>query len=165
LFAFGFGLTYADNGDLAALPEASGVTGNEGATGVFFARGDAGPGMALRLEQAAGQGLTVTRVPDALPDDRLKITGVDHLVQEDGRRLAWSGKGEAVAALQSHTALDLQRESNGDLMLLTTLRVDAAPEVRRGCRSVAAWAARHASPSGRRWRRFHKASGSALACR
>lgn len=128
LFAFGFGLTYADNGDLAALPEASGVTGNEGATGVFFARGDAGPCMALRLEQAAGQGLTVTRVPDALPDDRLKITGVDHLVQEDGRRLAWSGKGEAVAALQSHTALDLQRESNGDLMLLTTLRVDAAPE-------------------------------------
>lgn len=128
LFAFGFGLTYADNGDLAALPEASGVTGNEGATGVFFARGDAGPGMALRLEQAAGQGLTVTRVPDALPDDRLKITGVDHLAQEDGRRLAWSGKGEAIAALHSHTALDLQRESNGDLMLLTTLRVDAAPE-------------------------------------
>ncbi|MCF3525837.1 glycoside hydrolase family 3 protein [Stenotrophomonas maltophilia] len=128
LFAFGFGLTYADNGDLAALPEVSGVTGNEGATGVFFARGDAGPGMALRLEDAAGQGLTVTRVPDALPDDRLKITGVDHLAQEDGRRLAWSGKGEAVAALQSHTALDLQRESNGDLMLLTTLRVDAAPK-------------------------------------
>ncbi|KOQ67815.1 1,4-beta-D-glucan glucohydrolase [Stenotrophomonas maltophilia] len=128
LFAFGFGLTYADSGDLAALPEASGVTGNEGVTGVFFARGDAGPGMALRLEQAAGQGLTVTRVPDALPDDRLKITGVDHLAQEDGRRLAWSGNGEAVAALQSHTALDLQRESNGDLMLLTTLRVDAAPK-------------------------------------
>lgn len=128
LFAFGFGLTYADNGNLAALPEASGVTGNEGATGVFFARGDAGPGMALRLEQAAGQGLTVTRVPDALPDERLKITGVDHLAQEDGRRLAWSGKGEAVTALQSHTALDLQRESNGDLMLLTTLRVDAAPK-------------------------------------
>lgn len=128
LFAFGFGLTYADNGDLAALPEASGVTGNEGATGVFFARGDAGPGMALRLEDAAGQGLTVTRVPDALPDDRLKITGVDHLAQEDGRRLAWSGNGEAAAALQSHTALDLRRESNGDLMLLTTLRVDAAPK-------------------------------------
>ncbi|MBS3726978.1 hypothetical protein JLDANKMP_02458 [Stenotrophomonas sp. PE591] len=128
LFAFGFGLTYADNGDLGALPEASGVTGNEGATGVFFARGDAGPGMALRLEQAAGQGLTVTRVPDALPGDRLKITGVDHLAQEDGRRLAWSGNGEAAAALQSHTALDLQRESNGDLMLLTTLRVDAAPK-------------------------------------
>ncbi|WP_256843639.1 putative glycoside hydrolase, partial [Pseudomonas aeruginosa] len=54
--------------------------------------------------------------------------GVDHLAQEDGRRLAWSGNGEAVAALQSHTALDLRRESNGDLMLLTTLRVDAAPK-------------------------------------
>ena len=57
--------------------------------------------MALRLEDAAGQGLTVTRVPDALPDDRLKITGVDHLAQEDGRRLAWgqwrSRRGTAVA--------------------------------------------------------------------
>lgn len=127
LFAFGFGLTYADKGDLPVLPEASGLTGNEGASGVFFARGDAGPGMALRIEDGAEQGLNVTRVPDALPDDRLKITGVDHLAQEDGRRLAWSGNGEAVVALQSHTPLDLQREANGDLMLLTTLRVDAAP--------------------------------------
>jgi beta-glucosidase len=127
LFAFGFGLTYADKGDLAALPEESGVTGEEGAPGVFFARGDAGSGMALRLETADGQGVTVTKVPDALDGDLLKVTGVDHQAQEDGRRLAWSGKGEAVAALQSHTALDLQRESNGDVMLLTTLRVDAAP--------------------------------------
>lgn len=127
LFPFGFGLSYADKGDLAALPEVSGVTGNEGATGVFFARGDAGAGMALRLEDGAGQGMTVISVPDALADDRLKITGVDHLAQEDGRRLAWSGQGEAVAALQSHTPLDLQREANGDLMLLTTLRVDVAP--------------------------------------
>ena len=127
LFPFGFGLSYADKGDLAALPEVSGVTGNEGATGVFFARGDAGAGMALRLEDGAGQGMTVISVPDALAGDRLKITGVDHLAQEDGRRLAWSGQGEAVAALQSHTPLDLQREANGDLMLLTTLRVDVAP--------------------------------------
>lgn len=127
-FAFGFGLTYADNGDLAALPEVSGVTGNEGAVGVFFARGDAGSGMALRLENGAGQGVTVTKVPESLDGGLLNVTGVDHLAQEDGRRLAWTGRGEAVAALQSHTALDLQRESNGDLMLLTTLRVEAAPQ-------------------------------------
>ena len=127
LFAFGFGLTYGDNGDLAALPEVSGVSGEEGATGVYFARGDAGSGMALRLEAGTGQGVTVTKVPEALEGDLLKVTGVDHQAQEDGRRLAWSGKGEAVVALQSHTALDLQRESNGDLMLLTTLRVDSAP--------------------------------------
>lgn len=126
-FAFGFGLSYADNGDLPPLPEVSGVTGNEGASGVFFARGDAGSGMALRLQNGTGQGVTVTKVPEALEGDLLKVTGVDHLAQEDGRRLAWSGTAEAVAALQSHTALDLQRESNGDLMLLTTLRVESAP--------------------------------------
>ncbi len=127
-FAFGYGLTYADKGDLAALPEVSGVTGNEGAAGVFFAAGDAGAGMALRLENATGQGVTVTKVPEGLDGDLLNVTGVDHLKQEDSRRLAWTGKGEATAALQSHTALDLQRESNGDLMLVTTLRVDAAPK-------------------------------------
>jgi len=127
LFAFGFGLTYADKGDLAALPEDSGVTGDEGAAGVFFARGDAGAGIALRMEAADGQGVTVTKVPEALDGDLLRVTGVDHQAQEDARRLAWSGKGEALVALQSHTALDLQRESNGDVMLLTTLRVEAAP--------------------------------------
>ncbi|WP_315386021.1 exo 1,3/1,4-beta-D-glucan glucohydrolase [uncultured Stenotrophomonas sp.] len=127
-FAFDYGLTYADKGDLAALPEVSGVTGNEGAAGVFFAAGDAGAGMALRLETATGQGVTVTKVPEGLDGDLLNVTGVDHLKQEDSRRLAWTGKGEATAALQSHTALDLQRESNGDLMLVTTLRVDAAPK-------------------------------------
>ena len=127
LFAFGFGLTYADKGDLAALPEESGVSGDEGVSGVFFARGDAGAGMALRLEAGDGQGVTVTKVPEALNTDLLKVTGVDHLAQEDARRFAWSGKGEAVAALQSHTPLDLQRESNGDVLLLTTLRVDTAP--------------------------------------
>ncbi|MBB6367227.1 beta-glucosidase [Xanthomonas sacchari] len=128
LFAFGYGLRYADNGDLAKLSEVSGLTGNEGAAGVFFARGAAGPGMALRLEGSTGQGVTVTRVPESLDGALLKVTGVDHLAQEDGRRLAWSGRREAVVALQSHTPLDLQRESNGDLMLVTTLRVDTAPQ-------------------------------------
>ncbi|XQA72821.1 glycoside hydrolase family 3 protein [Xanthomonas sacchari] len=128
LFAFGYGLRYADNGNLARLPEVSGLTGNEAAAGVFFARGAAGPGMALRLEGANGQGVTVTRVPESLDGALLKVTGVDHLAQEDGRRLAWSGGREVLVALQSHTPLDLQRESNGDLMLMTTLRVDAAPQ-------------------------------------
>nr|WP_267126317.1 exo 1,3/1,4-beta-D-glucan glucohydrolase [Xanthomonas sacchari] len=128
LFAFGYGLRYADNGNLARLPEVSGLTGNEAAAGVFFVRGAAGPGMALRLEGSIGQGVTVTRVPESLDGALLKVTGVDHLAQEDGRRLAWSGWREAVVALQSHTPLDLQRESNGDLMLVTTLRVDAAPQ-------------------------------------
>ncbi len=126
-FAFGYGLTYADDGNLAVLPEVSGVTGNEGAPGIYFARGDAGAGMALRLERSTGQGVTVSKVPEALADGLLRVTGVDHLAQEDGRRLAWSGTAEATVALQSHVPLDLQRESNGDLMLVTTLRVDAAP--------------------------------------
>ena len=54
-FAFGFGLTYADNGDLAALPEVSGVTGNEGAGGVFFARGMPAPAWRCGWKAARGR--------------------------------------------------------------------------------------------------------------
>ena len=86
-----------------------------------------GWGCSMQASRPRGQGVTVTKVPEGLEGGLLTVTGVDHLAQEDGRRLAWSGKGEATAALQSHTALDLQRESNGDLMLVTTLRVDTAP--------------------------------------
>ncbi|WP_425487601.1 glycoside hydrolase family 3 N-terminal domain-containing protein [Marilutibacter spongiae] len=127
LFAFGFGLGYADDGELPALPEDPGPVGDAGARGVYFARGEAASGMALRLEGTGGQSVTVTQVPEALDGDLVRVTGVDHMAQEDARRLAWSGAGEAVVALQSHVSLDVQRESNGDVMLLTTLRVDAPP--------------------------------------
>ncbi|MEL1263319.1 exo 1,3/1,4-beta-D-glucan glucohydrolase [Pseudoxanthomonas putridarboris] len=127
LFAFGFGLTYADNGDLAPLPEESGVTGEQGASGVFYARGDLAPGMALRLEGDQGQSLTVTSLPGALEGDLLRVTGVDHLAQEDARRFAWSGAGPASVVLQSHSPIDLQRETNGDVMLVLTLRPERIP--------------------------------------
>ena len=53
-FAFGHGLTYADNGDLAKLPEVSGVTGVQATAGVYLSRGSVAPGLNLRLENAQG---------------------------------------------------------------------------------------------------------------
>jgi beta-glucosidase len=124
-FAFGFGLTYGDNGDLAPLPEDAGISLDGGASGVYYARGETAAGIALRLEGADGTGVAVTTLPAALPGDLLRVTAIDHEAQEDARRLQWSGAGEAAAALQSHTSFDLLRESNGDILVLTTLRVDA----------------------------------------
>jgi beta-glucosidase len=126
LFPFGYGLSYADKGNLAALPEDSGVTGDEGAPGVFFARGDTGAGMTLRLEAGDGQGVSVTQVPEALNGDLLRVAGVDHLAQEDARRLAWSGSAPARWLLVSGTPLDLTRESNGDVQLQLTVRRESA---------------------------------------
>ena len=122
LFAFGFGLTYADKGDLAPLPEASGISGEQGAAGVYLQRGKPAPGFALRLEDAKGQATAVTSVPTALADGSLQVVGVDHLAQEDGRRFTWSGKDAATVELASGAPLDLSRESNGDVMVVLALR-------------------------------------------
>lgn len=127
LFAFGFGLTYQDKGDLAALPEDSGISGEQGAAGVYLSRGKPAPGFGLRLEDAWANSLPLTSVPAGVPDGSLQVTGVDHLAQEDARRFVWSGKQRAGVILQSAAPLDLTRESNGDVMFVLQLRPEAAP--------------------------------------
>ena len=116
-FAFGYGLTYADNGDLAPLPEESGVSGDQAVAGLYFARGIAAPGFSVKT------------------DDAIKVTALDYKAQEDARRLAWTG--DATASLLAAKPFDLSRETNGDVMLVFALRpeqVPAAPvEASVGC--------------------------------
>ncbi len=127
-FAFGYGLTYADKGDLAPLPEESGIDGLQAPAGVYFARGQLAPGLSLQLEGAQGAAATkVTTVPVALADNSLTISAVDHERQEDARRLTWSGKQAAGAAILAEPAQELTRETNGDLLLVLTLRADVVP--------------------------------------
>lgn len=52
-FKFGFGLTYADKGDLAALPEASGVSGEQSVSGLYFVRGKPALGIAMQMSGVA----------------------------------------------------------------------------------------------------------------
>ncbi|MFT4179628.1 MAG: exo 1,3/1,4-beta-D-glucan glucohydrolase [Thermomonas sp.] len=122
LFKFGYGLSYAVDGALAPLPEASGVSAEQAASGVYFAKGRPSLGLALQLSSAAQPDMPATTVPAMLSDGSLKISAVDHLAQEDARRLQWSGTAPATASLLSATPLDLVRESNGDLQLQLTLR-------------------------------------------
>ncbi|WP_368565354.1 exo 1,3/1,4-beta-D-glucan glucohydrolase [Pseudoxanthomonas sp. UTMC 1351] len=126
-FAFGYGLTYADKGDVAPLPEDSGVSGEQAVAGVYFARGQVAPGMTLRMENAEGHASQVAALPAALHDGSLRVTAVDHNAQEDARRLSWSGDGKASVALLSSTPLDLSRESNGDVLLVLTVRPETLP--------------------------------------
>ncbi|WP_028917983.1 glycoside hydrolase family 3 protein [Pseudoxanthomonas sp. J35] len=126
-FAFGYGLTYADNGDLAPLPEDSGIQGLQAPAGVYFARGQLASGLALQLEDAQGQATPVATVPTALADGSLAVAAVDHQRQEDARRFTWSGAQPAAVAIAATPAQDLARETNGDVMLALTLRPDAIP--------------------------------------
>ncbi len=125
LFAFGHGLTYADDGNLAALPEDPGISADDGTAGVFFAQGIPGPGLRLVLTGANGEGADALHARVATPDGTLTLAGVDHLTQEGARLLTWTG--DARAELLSPSAIDLHRESNGDALLVATLRVDALP--------------------------------------
>jgi beta-glucosidase len=125
LFAFGFGLTYADKGDLPPLPEDSGVSGEQSASGVYFTKGKPSVGLALQLSNASQANMPATTVPAALADGSLKLSAVDHEAQEDARRLQWSGSTAAKLVLASATPLDVTRESNGDVQLQLTLRRDS----------------------------------------
>ncbi|ATD66737.1 1,4-beta-D-glucan glucohydrolase [Luteimonas chenhongjianii] len=125
LFAFGHGLTYADDGNLAALPEDAGVSAEDGKSAGFFARGVPGPGIRLVVTGADGRGADVLHPRVATPDGTLTLAAVDHQTQEGARLLTWTGN--ATAELLSHSPVDLSRETNGDSLLLVTLRVDALP--------------------------------------
>ncbi|TWH99975.1 beta-glucosidase [Luteimonas cucumeris] len=125
LFAFGHGLRYADKGDLAVLPEDPGIDPNASRSNTFFDRGVASTGLHLQLVGGDGVAIDVVHPQAATADGALAMNAIDHKVQEGARRFAWSG--DATAQLRSNAPIDLVRETNGDVYLVATLRVDALP--------------------------------------
>ncbi len=123
-FPYGYGLTYADNGDLAPLPEAAGVALDSARAGVYLMRGKPASGFTLQLQGAGGEATVVAATPAASADGSLRITAIDYRAQEDARELTWSGDS-ATAALMSAAPLNLDRQTNGDMLLVSTLRIDA----------------------------------------
>ena len=129
LFPIGFGLRYADDGDLKPLPEAvdsSNTTAVD--THTFFTAGR--PAVGWRW--AATDGVTVS--------------ATDRAAQEDARLLSWKGRGGAAVSLilAGTSPIDLQREANGQLSLgfdyrvgapLTTV-VSLSMECGAGCRGT-----------------------------
>lgn len=124
-FPYGFGLTYADRGDTGPLSEDAGIELSAARAGVYFTHGKPAPGFTLRLTGSDGAAANVTATPAATTDGSLRITSFDYKAQEDARSLSWSGRGNARAALVAPAPLDVERETNGDVMLVTTLRIDA----------------------------------------
>ncbi|MFD2781901.1 putative glycoside hydrolase [Novosphingobium pokkalii] len=67
-------------------------------------------------------------MPASVADSGVTISATDYQVQEGARTFAFSGtKGEAALALTTHAPADLSRETNGEMMLVATVRVDSAP--------------------------------------
>ncbi|MGQ3045735.1 MAG: glycoside hydrolase family 3 protein [Niveispirillum sp.] len=125
-FAYGYGLTYKDKGDLAPLSENSGVPAGSGSsTGVFFRRGGAPAPWSLAIADQVGD-LRVTTTTGTSPAKVVDLKSVDVAAQEDAKQLTWNGTGRG-AFIISGRAVDLSRQSNGDVTLSLRYRVDQAP--------------------------------------
>jgi beta-glucosidase len=118
LFPVGYGLRDAGDGNLAKLPEdASLSAANTVSTNLFFAAGRPGPGWHWLAAD--------------------EVTPVDKARQEDARALHFNGAGQSLAGLVGRSAIDLSRQTNGQLSLGFDYRVDEAPSapvtVTMGC--------------------------------
>ncbi|MEM1398014.1 MAG: glycoside hydrolase family 3 C-terminal domain-containing protein, partial [Pseudomonadota bacterium] len=110
LFAFGYGLGYGDDGDLAELSEESGL--GDGAAiskGEFFSKGEfPAPWELFRY------GSPVTALP--FESAGLIVTAYDRAAQEDSLKIDFK-TGEENFEIASGYAVDLARESNGAMEL------------------------------------------------
>ncbi|MCF7752063.1 exo 1,3/1,4-beta-D-glucan glucohydrolase [Bacillus subtilis subsp. subtilis] len=124
-FAFGYGLTYADNGNLAALSEEPGIDPGMSRTRSWFERGVATTGLTLRLTGADGHASDIVHPNAATGDGSITVAAINTDVQEGGRQFTFAGAG--TLELRSNTPFDLERETNGDVLVVVELRVDALP--------------------------------------
>lgn len=122
-FLYGYGLRYGDKGDLGPLPEAPGTALAKATPGVYLDRGKPAAGLAWRLAGESGGETRVDTTPAASADGTLRLSALDHRAQEDARRLAWSGPAQV--ALAATAPIDIERETNGDVMLVGTLDIEA----------------------------------------
>jgi beta-glucosidase len=143
LFPYGYGLRYHDDGELKKLSEEGGSEGVAAVdTRVFFASGRTGPGW----HWVAGAGLI--------------LAAADKAVQEDARLVRWAGAGPARVSLTGQSAIDLQREANGQLSLAldykvdgpATSNVDLEVDCGSGCRGAVAVTHELAAAQPGQWR-------------
>ncbi|QDX26621.1 glycoside hydrolase family 3 protein [Sphingomonas suaedae] len=126
LFPFGHGLTLAGGAmPWKPLSEESGVA-DEDAGNVYFANGVPSASWSLQVLGGTGDSTRITAVPADAASGRVRVTAVNHVVQEGARRFAIAS-GPADVALATQAPLDLTREVNGDVLLVATMRVDAKP--------------------------------------
>jgi beta-glucosidase len=130
LFPFGYGLSYADSPQpWSDIAQDSQVADEGGGPGVYFDKGTPAPSWSLVVSRAdGGNPLRVTTVPATGLAGRAQVFATDHGVQEGARQFVIEpAAGGAAVEIGSTEALDLSRETNGDVLVLATLRLDARP--------------------------------------
>lgn len=108
LFPFGYGLSYGDDGALAALSEEPGVeNARDGFDGTIMARGDLSALFALYLGDTSNLNVPVNGLSGESLGGAISVRGVDYRAQEDSRQFTWSGNGMGMARLSAQRPVDL----------------------------------------------------------
>ncbi len=116
LFAFGYGLSYGDDGTVEALSEDSGLVGqNTAGKGVFFSKGDLSAPWAI-----IKYGSPATTLP--VETAGLSVTAYDKAAQEDSLRVDFR-TGEEDFVIASNYPVDMSRETNSDMELVFDARL------------------------------------------
>jgi len=125
-FAFGYGLTYADKDAWTALSEDPGIDPDAVRTNLWFDKGVATTGLTLRLVGADKAAMDIVHPAATTTDGSVAMTAINTEIQEGARQFAFAGPGSV--ELRSNTPIDLVRETNGDVFVVATVRVDALPK-------------------------------------
>jgi beta-glucosidase len=129
LFPFAYGLTYdSPAATWTALPEDAGSSA-AGDSRAFLTAGVPASSWSLHIADPSqpGSQTRLTTFPAEALAGRARITVEEGAVQEGARRFRIAG-GESAVALSTFEPIDITRETNGDVMLLVTLRMVDAPE-------------------------------------
>lgn len=123
LFAYGFGLTYSDQTELEQLPENPGTDYVGANLENFFAAGKAVSPWRMYLVDGITSTI-VDQTKQSSGNNNLEIVSEDETAQEDIRTLNFSGPaGFRISA----SAVDLSRQSTGDMALFIRYRVNEKP--------------------------------------
>jgi beta-glucosidase len=130
LFPLGYGLHYGQHGNVPPLSEAPGADIESSQAGIFFNNGKLSPPWMLSYSDERGGTQPVSTFPATVAGGRVRVSRVDGKAQEDSLRIQWTGQGMAGVELDSREAFDFSRETNGDVMLVLTMRVTQRPTSR-----------------------------------
>ena len=131
LFEYGYGLDYRANpGEWTDLPELD-TASLAGDSRLWFNAGAPAARWSLLVNGVKGEVQTrVTTVPAEALGGRARVTAENYLVQEGARRFAISD-GSASVELRNFEPVNIDRETNADILLLVTMKVWGAPDSAR----------------------------------
>ncbi|WP_043320668.1 glycoside hydrolase family 3 N-terminal domain-containing protein [Microbulbifer sp. HZ11] len=124
-FKYGYGLDYGQSVQLAALSEESGLELSHGNEALAVFNGRALDPWSLQVTDAGNNQTVIASSVSKLQG--ISVQSVDRNVQEDSRRLQWTGEGNAVAGFFANSRTDLTGYLENQGALVFDVKVDGAP--------------------------------------